>query len=1225
MKNPIKKAIMATALCTTLAACGGGGGAGGAVGTVQNWVNNDLSTLSGASSNIGNWNSIIQSFYASTSASSSSILTGPNAEDQATANTLLNLLTQANNAWAASNAIINNLEDAEKYNALNDADYKAAYRAIQFLNNNVKPLVQKVADGSSLTKAEFDTMDSETKANTLMNNYDADSFVAEKSIKTFEKDVEVNGPNHGTSAEYEDTELATTSNSDNPPTDWATINLKGGQQSRTVYKVTPIYKNITTQVCKFDRTTKLNGDVVDGTQVCPAPVVVKEFVRNDITEITEYRDGDNPVLDGYPVKVGDWTTKEEVVALDPAERVTHGDQQTGTSELVQTVVGTQEYDDSTTTIVDNGNGTSTETKKTWKYTITTKHWKKQDFKWVTTEEKKKEKFRTIKERTQTWTYKYLDNSEEIIEQEKETEYPNGTNFDPRTVGDYEEVSKVKTEPTEWLTTWTTTHKVDVSGSIQTAEQTYPNDDNPHLGTKTANMSTIVNDHKTTEYNNSTGLNMINAADAYAKGWTGKGSVLGVIDTWQQTNHPELDGKYKFYNDYTINDSIVPNRGNTMVHGTHVAGIVAGKRDGTGTHGVAFDAELVGANVDYAGWGGIHLGMAQQAVHDFAKLKDPNGENMNIVAVNMSFNKEEFWFTDDGNYNVTKMSDGTYKAPNVIEYITDHGRGQATYWKIATDNDIILVNSAGNSQYIGDYVPADPGIWAVETDASGELILGGKMIIVGNWTGTGVSGNKAGHICMKIVNNACNDTNKISDYYILAPGMNIKSSVPTDLAGPNYMSMSGTSMAAPHVTGAFGIINQMWPHMKGEELVKLILQTADKNLTDGDNKLVYDVNIHGQGLLDLNEATKPQGAVGLNLTGRTNGPLIDVGGTYFSTGTALPSNLANLKIMVLDGYERDYYMNLGSSFTVKDNRKVSDIDVMMNGHTYLPIQSMYGNFAQGGNYDLGYMNFGVYSGESGNGDFSLNIGKDFMLSDKFKFKTSLGQMNEQDNWLGNSSDGVLAVGDNNVTNFGQFGIEYQLGNNVLSFDYSKGFTDINTADNSLITGFDNVETESMKLAYEIHRDQYNSWGFSLSTPSHITNGTMNLTVPESRTLDGQVNYTNIESDMSSNTIEKDIGFFFSHTPKDDMDASFNFKAEYRQDIAGVNGQDGVNLAFNFVKKLNTNCKFLWMKNPRCYTKNSNGKEVLKANLYGDSRNNNSIALTHGLVYDLETDKFVPIEK
>ena len=1231
MKNPIKKLLMATALCTSLSACGGGGGAGGAVGTVQNWVNEDLSNLSGATSNINYWNNILQDYLSSTSSSASvqSILTGPSEEDRAKAQTLLTILQQANEAWENSNNIIDGLSDSEKYAELNKTSYKEAYQAIQFLNNNVKPLVQKVASGESLSVTEFNSMDSRDEGQKIMDTYDAESFVAEKSVKTFEKDVEVNGPSHGTSAEYEDTDSATTSNSDHPPTNWTTINLKGGQQSRTVYKVTPIYKNITTQVCKFDRTTKLNGDVVEGTQVCPAPSVEKVFVRNDITEVTEYRDGDNPVLDGYPVKVGDWVEKEETIDLDASQRITNGGQTAGETILDTSVVGTTQYNDEEVTIVDNGNGTSTETKKTWKYTVTTKNWKKQDFEWITTEEKKKEKFRKIKERTQTWTYKYLDNSTEDIVQEKETEVVQ--NWEPRHVGDYEEVSKVKSEPAEWLTTWTTTHKIDVDGSVQTTQQTYPNDENPNLGTQTANMSAIVNDHKTSEYNNSTGLNMINAAEAYAKGWTGKGAVLGVVDTWQQTDHPELDGKYKYYKNYTrqtdtdgdgVYDSrIEPDK--TQIHGTHVAGIIAGKRDGSGTHGVAFDAELVGANIDKYANGNVSKSEAQNAVHDFAKLKDPNGENMNIVAVNMSFNNELHYLTDRGNYNVTQLSDGTFNAPKVTEYINNNNRGQATYWKVATDNDIILVNSAGNSQYIGDHVPADPGIWAVETDANGELILGGKMIIVGNWTGTGVSGNKAGHICMSIVDNKCNDTNKISDFYILAPGMNINSTVPTD-SGNSYMNMSGTSMAAPHVTGAFGIINQMWPHMKGDSLVKLLLNTADKDLKDGNNNLVYDVNIHGQGLLDLNEATKPQGAVGLNLTGRTNGPIIGVQGTYFATGTALPSNLKNLNIMVLDEYERDYYMNLGSSFTVKDNRKVSDIDVMMKGHTYLPIQSMYGNFAQGGNYDLGYMNFGVYTGESGNGDFSANIGKDFMLSDKFKLKTSIGQMNEQDNWLGNSSDGVLAVGDNNVTNFGQFGIEYQLGNNVLSFDYSKGFTDINTTDNSLITGFNNVETESMKLAYEIHRDQNNSWGFSLSTPSHITKGTMNLMVPESRTLDGTVNYTNIESDLSSGKIEKDIGFFFSHTPTDDMDASFNFKAEYRQDIAGVDGQDGVNLAFNYVKKLNTNCKFLWMKNPKCYEKDSNGKQVLKANLY-DDRNNNSIALTHGLVYDLETDKFVPIKK
>ena len=130
------------------------------------------------------------------------------------------------------------------------------------------------------------------------------------------------------------------------------------------------------------------------------------------------------------------------------------------------------------------------------------------------------------------------------------------------------------------------------------------------------------------------------------------------------------------------------------------------------------------------------------------------------------------FHDSGSYNVTQLGDGTYHAPKVIKKITDNGSGEAKYWRHATDNDIVLVNSAGNSQYIGNYVPADPGLWATETDSNGDLILGGKMIIVGNWNGTGVSGNRAGHVCLSINTNTntCNDTHRISDFYILAPGI-----------------------------------------------------------------------------------------------------------------------------------------------------------------------------------------------------------------------------------------------------------------------------------------------------------------------------------------------------------------------------------------------------------------------------------------------------------------------
>jgi len=1197
----LRKILLSTALATTLSACGGGGGGSGA-GVVNDFVQGDLSNLSGSSSIVSSYSSLLSNFQSTISSGNYSslqaVLTGPDADDIETANTLLSMLNQAETLWSQTEDLISSKDDSTKYTIYNSNSYKEAYAAMIYLRDHVKPIIQKVSNGNAVSLTEYNLVAKEDKAQEIINtekDTTATSYAETKKIKSTET---VSGTSTVSTVDTVGTAEASTSTSD-----WTTVNAGGGQETRTITITTPNYRTTTTTPCTIVRKTLLNGTTVDSACTYGTPVVSTIALDPTVETSTETREGDNPVITSETLEATVNTvteTNDQYVVTNYADA-----EDTNTTTANGTAVTTTANRD-VVTDVDNGDNTTTRT--TVRYVDTT----------ITTP------VTTTVTRTRTYTDITKQNSRTITTTTPQTKvtYKDGTS---------ETISGTATVVTsDWtvntISTATRTEELPVSettantvstssnSGTQIAQVTISNaytDQDTTLGTKTENMSTVVNDHKTTEYNTNHGLNTINAADAYAKGWTGKGAVLGIIDTYQQTDHPELSGKYKWYNDYTRYDNTVSTSGNTQVHGTHVAGIIAGKKNNTGNHGVAFDAELVGANVDYYGYGGISKSYAQQALHDFAKLKDPNGENLNIVAVNMSWNTPTL-FTNGQGSTVTQLGDGTYNASEITSKM-DNGDGNAKYYKVATDNDIILVNSAGN---YGFNHSGDPGIWAVEVDASGNLILGGKMIIVGNWDNGTIAGNKAGHVCLDISNNACNDQYKVSDFYILAPGNLINSSVPTHLGGNGYMNMSGTSMAAPHVTGAFGVINQMWPHMKGDNLVKLILSTANKNIYG------YNVNTHGQGLLDLSEATKPQGATGIPTTGRTNGPIINVYGTYFATGTALPSNLANLKVMILDEYERDYYLNLGSSFSVKDMRKVSDIDMMMNGHTYLPIQSMYGNFAQGGNYDLGYMNFGIYSGENGNGDFSANIGKNFMLSNKFKLKTSIGQMNEQDNWLGNSSSGALAVGDNNITNFGQIGIEYQLGNNVLSFDYSKGYTDVNTTDNSLITGFDNIETESMKLAYEVHKDQNNSWGFSLSTPSHITNGTMNLTVPESRTLDGDVNYTTIESNMSPSKIEKDIGFFYNHTPTNDMDASWNFKAEYRQDIAGQDGHDGVSLGFNYVKKLHTNCKFLWMKNPKCYEKDG---KTLKANLYGDSRNNNSIALTHGLVYDLETDKFVPIKK
>lgn len=76
--------------------------------------------------------------------------------------------------------------------------------------------------------------------------------------------------------------------------------------------------------------------------------------------------------------------------------------------------------------------------------------------------------------------------------------------------------------------------------------------------------------KTNEYWNSTGLNFIHAADAYALGYTGAGITLGMIDTSVRGDHPELAGKVIMMAlplDKTTGQTYVPNWAYDT-HGSH---------------------------------------------------------------------------------------------------------------------------------------------------------------------------------------------------------------------------------------------------------------------------------------------------------------------------------------------------------------------------------------------------------------------------------------------------------------------------------------------------------------------------------------------------------------------------------------------------------------------------------------------------------------------------------
>ena len=1263
----LKNTALATILSTTLTACGGGGGGGGAVGVVSDFVQEDLSSLSGSSNIVGSFSNLIQDFKNEIEdgdfGSFEAVITGPTAEDKQTAKTLLSQLDTAVDLWTQSENLIENLTEEQarnygdgtksvdqvKYAIYNSDKYKKAYAAMIYLKEHVKPIIKKVSEGNTITLADYKKVAEQTEADKIIEQEEttnALAFSEQKKIKsTIPQKTEV--------PVYDQVEDAgdpvTVPASDDEGT-WTIVEGKGGQEKRKLVTTTPQKRVIKTEICTWTDVVKLTET---GSKTVPTEkkcyTETDEFpVDSKTSESWEYRAGENPVIK---------TVFKDDKVSDPVEEFNMAYGTDGIHTSGPNVILTVDKDPEVTAGAEE-TGTTEYTKQRTEPTGTKNQvWVIVD-KWLKTTTVKPITTRTVQEVTYETVRTKQKRSWTITTKVKEVFYKDGTKDIIETPGD-----KVYTN---WETVQITTKKETfteygdpVAGFLapdvkdkfitqvsKTLKNNAYTDDDEDLGTRTVGLSTDPDDFKTPEFNKDSSKSMINADKAYARGWTGKGAVLGVIDTWQQTDHPELDGKYKWYNDYVlekkdsdgnvIEDYVLNNTpAKTWSHGTQVAGIIAGKNDGNGMHGVAFDAELVGANIDQTGFMRPHIGIGEQALADMAKLKSPKedgGEGMNIVAVNMSYNRNSpisyVGMTNfkNGNLEVEKLNDGTYKSPEVIN------RDGATDLKVATDSDIILVNSAGNGVYYkGTLVPGgldyslDPGIWATKTDNGGNLVLGGKMIIVGNWGGTKsegqVVGNKAGHLCHDVdeLNNVCNDKYKVSDFYILAPGYTYSSA-----ADSGYDWNNGSSFSAPQVTGAMGILHQMWPHMKGENLVKLVLNTADKDINN------YNVNIHGQGMLDLDEATKPQGAIGIPTSGRVDNPTrVTLTNTkYIATNSfAAFTSLKDLKIMVLDDYDRDYYINLGDSFTVKDNRKYSDTSLLVNNnHTFLPMQQMYGSFTQGGQWDLVQnYNFGFYTGESGNGDYSANVGKNFFITDKFKLKTGVGTMSEQDTWLGNSSDGVLAVGDNNDTNFGNIGVDYQIGNNVLSLDYTRGWTDINTVDNSLIKSFSDVETESYRLAYEIHKDKHNTLGWSFSLPSHITSGTMDLEVAESVNLDGTINYANITSDLTQQTKEKNIGFYLNHTPEHDTDAAYNFTAEYRQDVAGQSGKDGLNLAMNYTKKFWGACKFLWMKNPKCYTKDENGKEVLTAEsqalMFGNK--NVDTATKLGLRYDLKTDMFVPI--
>ena len=591
-----------------------------------------------------------------------------------------------------------------------------------------------------------------------------------------------------------------------------------------------------------------------------------------------------------------------------------------------------------------------------------------------------------------------------------------------------------------------------------------------------------------------GLNIINADKAYERGFTGKNSIIIIADSGANVNHIDLKNQIIGTKNFMDGSSDVTDN---VGHGTHVAGIAGAEKNDNGMHGVAYGSKLLIAKVT------DNRSYSDLFAMDAAKW----GREKGAVVINVSANTTRF----DSNWrrSLVDLGDGNYYSNHYFYGVNGYNGAlqDAVKWKEALGNEMVLVRAAGNGYY--DYAAGGNQL-ATATDTNGNLILDGQMIIVGNYNGSGVNGAKAGNVCVTYVDGVCKDAAKVSDFYIVAPG--VWNSTGAD---GGYNIQGGTSMAAPAVSGAIAILHEMWPHMKGKNLVQLVLQSANKDLPN------YKVETYGHGLLDLDAATRPVGFIGIPTTGRTDGNKAQLSG-------AMAGNLVSSKelqsVMVLDGYERDYYIDLS---------EVISIDTRANSIS---------------------TEYGVTNFYAGYGDIDKRLSfLTYNINEEGTFTWNPGFTQETQTYLGNQQSGVYGNLESSSTTYANFNYADTFGSVKLFGQFGFGVTnaDFDISD-TMLKSANAMYSTTWTLGAE-----KNGFGAFVSQPINIESAEMTFSVPTNRTVNGAV----VNEDQTINfKSEREIDFTAYY--KYNVD-NISFKTYVEQRTGAIDGQGvGFDVAYRW---------------------------------------------------------------
>ncbi len=275
--------------------------------------------------------------------------------------------------------------------------------------------------------------------------------------------------------------------------------------------------------------------------------------------------------------------------------------------------------------------------------------------------------------------------------------------------------------------------------------------------------------------NNWGADLINAPTAWNEGYTGEGVVVAVLDGGVDYNHQDL-------------------RDNIWTNSKEIAG------NGKDDDGNGFIDDIYGWN--------FH--------DDNNDTLDKDGHGTHVAGTIAGVNN---------NYGVTGIAYNAQIMP--VKVLDDSGSGfyssivDGIYYAVDNGADVI------NLSLGGEYPSWDIELAIAYADKSGVTVV----MAAGNSSGENPLYPASYADDYGIAVGAVDKNNEFADFsnragndetaYVTAPGVNVYSTVPND----GYESYSGTSMAAPHVSGVVALMLSANPNLTPDQIRQIVTQSA----------------------------------------------------------------------------------------------------------------------------------------------------------------------------------------------------------------------------------------------------------------------------------------------------------------------------------------------------------------------------------------------------------------